>query len=313
MQDKFEDLRTFVAVAQARSFAAAARQMEIAKSAVSRRVQELETRLGARLITRSTRSVNLTDTGRVFFDKATALLAGLEEAEGVASQGAAEPVGQLRILGPSTFGHMHLVPLVCSFLERHSRVSIELVLSDVPADLRAAGFDMAVRIGELNDSTLSARELATIRKVACASPAYLRRYGMPRVPQDLARHRGVVYSVASDKEFWHFVHPPTGKQEVVSVASRLRVDTGDALRAAAIAGAGVTVLPAFMIHREVLAGDLVPLLLPFEKVPGRLFALFPSRKLIPAKVRAFVDHLADHCAPCAYWDRDVFGVHDAMP
>ncbi len=311
MQDKFEDLRTFVAVAQAHSFAAAGRQLGVAKSAISRRVQELEERLGARLINRSTRSVSLTESGRVFFEKATELLAALEEAEGQASRGAAEIVGSLRILAPSTFGHMHLVPLVCAFLERHSRLSIELMLSDTPVDLVAAGHDMAVRIGELRDSTLSARQLGTIRKVACASPAYLKRFGTPRVPKDLVRHRGIVYSVVSDKEFWRFVHPQSGKEEAVSVPSRLRLDTGDALRAAAIAGAGVTVLPTFMIHKAVLAGELVPLLLPFEKVPGHLFAVFPSRKLISSKVRAFVEHLAGKCLPSPYWDRDVFGSAEA--
>lgn len=307
MQDRFEDLRTFVAVVQSRSFAAAARRLGVVKSAVSRRVQELEERLGAHLINRSTRNLNLTDAGRLFFEKATALLAGLEEAEGLASHGATEPVGSLRILAPSSFGRLHLVPMVCRFMEQHHRLSVELSLSDDFVDLVSEGFDMAVRIGELQDSNLSARSLGAIRRVACASPAYVARFGAPKQPSDLTKHRGISYTNVDDKKFWRFVDPRTGKEQSVSVHARLHVNTGDALCEAALAGAGITVLPTFFVHKAVVAGDLVPVMLPYEKVPTEMHVVYPSRKLVPAKVKAFVDHLAAKCAPHPYWDRDVFG------
>jgi DNA-binding transcriptional LysR family regulator len=307
MQDRFEDLRTFVAVVQSRSFAAAARRLGVVKSAVSRRIQELEERLGAHLINRSTRSISLTDAGRIFFEKATALLAGLEEAEGLASHGASEPVGSLRILAPSSFGRLHLLPMVCSFMEQHHRLSVELSLSDDFVDLVSEGFDMAVRIGELQDSNLSARSLCAIRRVACASPAYVARFGTPKQPSDLTSHRGISYSNVDEKKFWRFLDPLTGKEQSVNVHARLHVNTGDALCEAAIAGAGITVLPTFIVHKSVIAGELVPLMLPYEKVPTELHVVYPSRKLVPAKVKVFVDYLAAKCSRNPYWDRDVFG------
>lgn len=307
MQDKFEDLRTFVAVVQSRSFAAAARRLGVVKSAVSRRVQELEDRLGVHLINRTTRTLSLTEAGRVFFEKATALLAGLEEAEGAAANGAVEPVGRLRILGPGSFGSLHLASIVCGFLESHHRVSIELSLSDNLVDIVGEGFDMAVRIGELQDSTLSARRLGSIRRIACASPGYLKRFGTPTEPKDLSHHRGIAYSNVDDKQFWRFIDPRTNKEQGVDVHSRLYVNSGDALREAAIAGCGVTVIPTFLIHKAVVAGELVPLLLPYEKVPTSIHAVYPSPRNVPAKVRAFAEYLAEKCAPLPYWDRDVFG------
>jgi DNA-binding transcriptional LysR family regulator len=307
MQDRFEDLRTFVTVVQSRSFASAARRLGVVKSAVSRRVQELEERLGSHLINRSTRTLSLTETGRAFFEKAVGVLAGLEEAEGVAANGAVEPVGTLRILGPTAFGRVHLVPIICSFMEQHSRLTVELSLSDEFVDLVAEGFDMAVRIGELKDSTLAARRLGDIRRVACASPAYLNRFGTPREPKDLAHHRGLQYSLVEEKSYWRFVDPRTRKEQIVSVSSRLLLNNGDALCSAAIAGAGIAVLPTFIIHKAVVDGALVPVMLPYEKVPTSIHVVYPSRRLMPAKVRAFVDYLAEKCAPYPYWDRDVFG------
>lgn len=307
MQDKFEDLRTFVAVVQSRSFASAARRLGVVKSAVSRRVQELEERLGAHLINRSTRTLSLTDTGRAFYDRATALLSGLEEAEGIAASGASDASGHLRILGPASFGRQHLAPIVCGFLESHERVTIELSLNEEFVDLVAEGFDMAVRIGELRDSNLSARRLGSVRRVACASPSYIKRYGAPKTPQDLTHHHGISYSNVDEKLYWRFIDPRTKKEQVVEVHSRLRVNNGDALCAAAMSGCGICVLPTFIIHKAVLSGELVPVMLPYEKVPTSLHAVFPSRNHMPAKVRAFVEFLAARCGPEAQWDRDVFG------
>ncbi len=307
MQDKFEDLRTFVAVVHARSFAAAARRLGVVKSAVSRRVVELEERLGAHLLNRSTRTLSLTETGRLFYERATELLAGLEEAEGMAATGAAEPAGTLRVLGPLTFGRMHLVSLASEFLEQHPQLSIELSLSDDYVDLVAGGYDMAVRIGDLQDSSLVAQRLGDIRRVAIASPAYVKRFGEPREPKDLAHHRGIGYSVVEDKRFWRFVDPRTGKVEVPRIRSRLVLNTGDALCAAAVAGAGVTVLPTFMVHRQVVSGELVVLMLPWEKAPTAAHVVYPTRKLAPAKVKAFVAFIAARCGPYPQWDRDVFG------
>ncbi len=307
MQNRFEDLRTFVAVVQGRSFVAAALHLGVAKSAVSRRVAELEKRLNSRLLNRSTRALSLTEAGKVLFERATHLLAELDEAEAAASRAGVEQAGRLRILAPITFGQMQLMPIVVSFLERYGRLTVEIALRDGPEDLLATGYDMAVRIGELPDSSMSARRLGAIRRVACASPAYLRRFGVPHEPMDLVRHRGIAYSPVVDRDYWRFVDPRTGEERSVDVPCRLLLDSGDALCAAAVAGFGVAVLPAFMIHKCVLEGELVPLLLPYEKVPTSLYVVSPSRRLVPAKVRAFVDHIAEHCTTDFRWDRDVFG------
>lgn len=305
MQDRFEDLRTFVAVVQDRSFSGAARRLGVVKSAVSRRVQELERRLGVLLINRSTRNLSLTDTGRLFYEKATALLEGLEEAEGLASHGAVEPSGNLRVLAPASFGP-HLLPLISNFLEQHRRLSIELSMSDAMVDLMAEGFDMAVRIGTLHDSNLHARTLAPVRRVACASPAYIARHGAPFQPSELIHHRGICYSNVDEHRFWRFIDPRTGAEHSVTSHSKLKVNSGDALCQAVLAGAGITALPTFIIYKHVLAGDLVPVMLPFEKVPTKLQVVFPSRKLVPAKVKAFADCLALRFTDQPYWDQELF-------
>ncbi len=174
-------------------------------------------------------------------------------------------------------------------------------------DLVGEGFDLAVRIGDLQDSSLAARRLGSIRRVACASPAYLRRYGVPKEPKDLAHHRGIAYSNVDDRQFWRFLNPQNEKEVTVNVHSRLHLNTGDALREAALAGCGVTVLPTFIIHRSVAAGELVPLLLPFEQPPTSMHVVYPSKRNVAAKVRAFVDFMTTKFAPQPYWDRDVFG------
>ncbi len=308
MKDRFEDLRTFVAVAEARCFVKAAGQLGVVKSAISRRIQELEDRLGARLLNRSTRGVSLTDTGRTFFERATVALAALEEAEGAASHEATKPVGNLRILAPASFGRLHLMPIVCNFLEQHDRLSIDVSLNDEVVDLVAEGFDMAVRIGRLPDSNLSARSLGPIRRIACASPSYIARFGAPKQPSELAFHQGIQYTNVEPHKFWRFLDPRTGREESVSVRSRLRVNTGDALCQAALSGVGITVLPTFIVHRLVASRGLIPVMLPFEKVPAELHVVFPSRKPVPAKVRAFVDFLASKYTQHLQWERDVFGV-----
>ena len=307
MQDRFEDYRTFISVVQARSFAAAARRLGLAKSAVSRRIQELEERLGATLFNRTTRAVSLTDLGREFYERAIRLLADVEEAESVARRGALESIGSLRISGPMSFGVLHLAPILCHFMDRNPRLTVELMLEDRHVDLVAEGFDLAIRIGELSDSTLKARRIADIRRVVCASPAYLKRYGTPKQPSDLAHHRGIGYLSTTERRFWSFVRPDTGERATVEVPSPLQLNNGDAMREAAIAGYGVAALPTFIVHRAIASGDLVPLLLPFEKESLGLYTVYPPQRTPPAKVRAFVDFMIEQFGDRPYWDRDVFG------
>ncbi len=307
MQDRFEDLRTFVAVVQARSLASAARRLNVAKSAVSRRVQELENRLGAQLLNRTTRTLSLTEAGRQFFERATALLADLEEAENIATSATREVVGKLRISAPMTFGAMHMAPVICHFMEKNPRLSVEMILDDRRVDLVADGYDLAVRIAQLEDSNLAARRIAPIRRTVCASPRYLRRYGTPKQPADLIHHRGISYTNVDERRYWHFVHPQTGEEQFIDVRSPLKLNNGDAMREAAIAGYGLTALPTFITHQAIAAAQLVPLLLPYELPAINMYAVFPSGRNTPGKVRAFVDFMVDRFGDSPYWDRDVFG------
>ncbi len=311
--DRFEDLRTFVAVAEQRSFAAAADQLGVVKSAVSRRIRELEGRLGVQLVSRTTRRFHLTDGGMAFYERSVALLAGLEEAEELAGRGASAINGRLRVSGPMSFGIHCLTPVVGEFLERHSGVSIELELDDRIVDVVHERFDLAVRIGRLADSSLIARRIAPIRHAVCASPDYLRRFGVPSTPEALAGHRALHYANADDPSIWRFRNPETGAVGAIEVPSNLKINNGDALREAAVAGFGITRLPTFIIHRAVQAGELKVLLGDHEAPAVGLYAVYPATRHLPARTRSFIDFLVERLGAVPYWDQDIAAASSAAP
>ena len=304
MHDRFEDLRTFVIVVQSRSLAAASRRIGVAKSAVTRRIQELETRLGAQLLNRTTRTFGLTEAGHDFFQRATSLLADLEEAEAIAARATVDPAGRLRVSAPMSFGAMHLAPILSKFMLAHPRLTVELHLDDRVVDVVGEGFDLVIRIGTLENSTLAARRIADVRRVACASPAYLKERGTPKEPKDLVAHRGIAYLNVEDRKFWRFVNTKTDEEQIVSVPSLLKLNNGDAMREAAIAGYGIAALPTFIIHRAVVAGHLKCILKPFERPRIGMYAVYPTRRNAPAKVRTFVDFIVAQFGNSPYWDRD---------
>lgn len=310
MSDRFEDIRTFVAVVQSHSFVSAGTQLGLAKSAVSRRVRDLENRLGTPLLNRTTRHLSLTDTGAEFYARSVRLLADLQEAEDIASQGNATPVGTLRVSGPMSFGIHCLAPMLNEFLMKHRRVTVDLELNDRHVDLVNDGFDLAVRISRLQDSSLVARHIAPIRHAVCASPTYLRQHGIPKTLEDLIEHQGVAYSNVDDRLHWQFRDPVTGELQSVDVPCALRINNGDALREAAIAGCGIAVLPTFIIHKAVMRKQLRVLLSEYMRSPIGLYAVYPSGRNLPAKVRVLIDFLLTRFGPEPYWDRDIFGEND---
>ncbi len=301
--DRFETLQTFVAVVEAGSFSAAAVRLDRAKSAVSRQVAALETRLDVQLLNRTTRRLSLTEAGREFHERAQRILADLEEAElSVAAEQTALR-GRLRLAAPLSFGVLHLAPALDEFLLRHPELVLDLDLDDRRINLVEEGFDLALRIGELPDSTLVARPLAPIRMQLCASPDYLRRHGTPRTPQDLAFHAGLVYGNVPEAQQWRFVDA-AGKVHSVKVPARLRANNGDVLIRAAVEGLGVVVSPTFIAHRALAAGELVPLL-PDHQAPGTgAYAVYPSRRHQPQRVRALIDFLAQRFGDTPYWDQN---------
>jgi DNA-binding transcriptional LysR family regulator len=288
--DKFQEMKVFAAVVDAGSFVKAADAQGLSKAAVSRAVSELESRLGVRLLHRTTRRLSLTEEGAVFHSRCRELLAGLEEAEAEVSSRTGEPRGRVKVSAPVTFGVRHLAPLWGEFLALNPHVQLDVTLADRVVDLVEEGYDLAIRITTLADSTLVSRRLATTRMVLCASPGYLRQHGTPTHPADLANHAVVAYSYWSTGDEWHF----DGPQGHVAVTTRpcMHTNSGDTCRAMALAGQGVILQPTFMVGEDIAAGTLVALLPAYRSTELGIHAVYPTRKHIPLKVRALVDFLA---------------------
>jgi DNA-binding transcriptional LysR family regulator len=300
--DRFADMQMVVSVVEAGSISAAAERLNLAKSAVSRRLAELEARLGVSLIHRTTRRLNLTDSGRAYYTRCVAILADLEEAEAAVSQAHGALKGTLKVALPLAFGLLHLAPLIQAFMTRHPDVRFELDFNDRQIDLMQEGFDLAIRIATLDDSSLIARRLAPIRHVVCASPAYLARHGTPHAASDLAQHACLAYSNVRDPGLWSF-HGPGGESGQVRVPVRLAASSGEFLMRAAIAGEGLVLLPSFYVHEALRAGQLLPLLTDHVWPELAAYAVYPPTRHLSSRVRAFIDFLAERLAGDPYWDR----------
>jgi DNA-binding transcriptional LysR family regulator len=289
--DRFAEMKVFTAVADAGSFVAAADALGMSKAAVSRHVNDLEARLGVRLMQRTTRRLSLTEEGQVFQARSRELLAGVDEAEAEVSARTATATGLLRISAPVTFGILHLAPLWGQFRAKHPQVAFDITLSDRTADLVEEGFDMAVRIATLPNSSLVSRRLASTRLVACASPAYLRRHGKPREPADLKAHEVIAYSYWSGGDEWAF----DGAEGRVAVTTRpcMRTNNGDTCRAAALAGQGIVLQPTFLIGDDLAAGKLVEVMPRYRAIELGIYAVVPSRKHLATKTRKLIAFLVD--------------------
>lgn len=300
--DRFQEWVTFVRVVEAGSFSLAAKRLNIAKSAVSRRVTDLEERLGCRLLNRSTRKLSLTEPGEDFFERCKRILADMEEAENAASTGHGALAGTLRVAAPLTFGTLHLPDALADFLTQHPELSMDLDLNDRQVNLIEEGFDLAFRIGELSDSTLIARKLAPIKHVAIASPAYLDKRGRPGDVQDLTRFAGLRYSNVPERRFWSY-RDGAGTEQTVRIPCRLAASNGDVLRQAAISGLGITVLPTFIVHESIEAGDLEIVLPSVSWRELHAYAVYPPGRHLSPRVRVFIDFLVERFGDKPYWDR----------
>lgn len=289
MQDRLSGFTLFAAVVEAGSFTAAAAGLGMTKSAVSKAVSRLEARLGARLLNRTTRRLRLTEAGRSFHERCVRILAEAEEAEQAVSDLQLAPRGTLRINAPVIFGMQYLAALLPDFMVRYPDLAVEVSLNDRYVDLVEEGYDVAVRIGRLADSSLVARRLCESRHVVCAAPGYWERRGRPGRPADLAAHDCLLYSYLSTGDQWRF-EGPDGPVSV-RVSGPLSSNNGDVLRVAALAGRGVVLLPLFSCWRDLAAGRLEAALAEFVCPAGGLHAVYPPDRRPPAKVRAFVDFL----------------------
>lgn len=299
--NRFENMRSFVRVVEAGSISAAADRLGMAKSVVSRRLKELESHLGVELFHRTTRSMNLTDTGRAFYHQSVRILDDLLEAEAAASQAHTTLQGRLKIALPSSFGLLHMTPALNDFLDQHPQIEFDLDFNDRQVDLIQEGFDLAVRIARLPDSSLIARRLAPIKMALCASPGYLRQHGEPQHPDELSQHRCLTYSLLKDPYTWSFIDAEK-QHHHVPVHSVMQASTGDFLKQAAIRGHGLVYLPTFLAYEAIEMGELLPLMRSFQPETLDAYAIYPPTRHLSQRVRALVDFLAARFAGTPYWD-----------
>lgn len=301
--DKFEDLQAFVAVVEAGSFTAAAERLDSAKSAISRRVSALEERLGVQLLHRTTRVLNLTETGSSFYQHSARLLADLEEAEAAVQQEHGELRGTLRLALPLSFGVRHMCKPIAAFSKLHPKVQFHLDFNDRRVDLIEEGADVAIRIGSLQDSSLIARRLFDARAVVCASPHYLSVHGQPETPADLKNHECLVYSNAPDPDRWTYIESD-GSRQMVEVNAAMSASSGDFLANAAAHGMGLIHQPTFIASEAIRRGNLVPVLTNYEWPISPAYAVYPPTRHLSFRVRAFIDFLVERFSGTPQWDRD---------
>jgi DNA-binding transcriptional LysR family regulator len=300
--DRLEGMEVFARVVEAESFSAAARDLGLSKSAVSKQVSRLEDRLGVRLLNRTTRRLSLTEAGAAFYQGCQRAVAEAEAAEQAITHLAAAPRGTLKVNAPMSFGVCHLTPALSDFVARYPELTVDMALNDRMVDLVEEGFDVGIRIAVLRDSSLIARRLAPLRRVLCAAPGYLAARGMPLALDDLYAHHCLLYSYQVAGDHWGFSGP--GGERRLKVRGRLRVNNGDALLEAALAGLGIAFLPSFICGEALRAGRLVHLL-PEWSAPddAAIHAVYPAGRNLLPKVRVFVDFLAERFGGTPYWDR----------
>jgi len=301
MGDSLYEMSVFEKVVAAGSLSAAARDLGVSTAVVSRRLAALEARLGVRLVNRTTRRLALTDEGASYHEACARILAEIEDADSAAAAQRVEPQGLLKVALPASFGHKHIAPLVPPFAARYPKIDLAFSLSDRTVNVIAEGYDLAIRIGELEDSSLAARKLAPNRRVVCASPQYLREHPAPRVPEDLRQHNCLT---TTDLQMnWEY-KGPDGKRGMVRVAGHYACDNWEVLREWAMAGLGVALKSTWDVRRQLGDGLLVPLLPDYDfGTDVAIYAVYPHRRYLPAKTRVFIDYLAESFGPEPYWDQ----------
>ncbi|PPQ35311.1 LysR family transcriptional regulator [Rhodopila globiformis] len=293
--DRIGEMTAFTKVVETGSFVGAARQLRLSPTMISKQVRELEERLGAKLLHRTTRQVSLTEVGSLFYERCSGLLAELNEVESAASQLQTTPRGVLRVSAPLAFGSLRIPAMLPAFAHQYPDVTIELTLVDRTVDLVEEGIDVAVVIGDIPNSSTMTRLLGMTRIVACASPAYLARKGTPQTPDDLANHNCLIHTVPVMPRGWAFV-APDGRPHVVKMAGNFLTNSVTALLTAAVAGQGVILTPSYLVAKAVKSGRLVTLLGGYTapEIPIRL--VYPPGRYPSAKVRAFIDFLVSRMA-----------------
>jgi DNA-binding transcriptional LysR family regulator len=289
--DKLNSIKAFTKVVQQGSFAAAAREMQLSRSAVSKYVIDLEQELGVQLLVRTTRSASPTENGQAYYERCLAILADLEEADVTVTRLQAEPRGILRVNAPMSFGTLHLGPALSDFMERYAELQIQLILSDQQIDPVQEGFDVTLRIADLPSSSLIARKIAPAHRVVCASPSYLQRRGTPQRPSDLREHDCLTYGHLATGKQWKLTGPDG--EHWISIPWTLCTNNAEVLCDAAVRGRGIALLPTFIAAAELRRGSLQTILESYEAPEISIYAIYPETRHLSVKVRLFIDFLIE--------------------
>ena len=302
--DNLTDIAVFVQVVDCGSFTAAAERLELTRSVISKYVSRLEDRLKVRLLNRTTRRLSLTEAGQIFYERSQHGLGEIEAAAAEVAKLQATPRGRLKINAPMSFGILHIAPAMAEFQLQYPEVQLDMNLDDRQIDLVEQGYDVAIRIAELPDSSMVATRLARCHHVVCASSDYIERYGAPRTPDDLRRHNILSYRYQDSPNEWRFLSPD-GRYSSVPVAGSIEMNNSLALRQAVLSGAGIILTPTFIVGEDIAAGILVKLLPEYRAKEVAIYAVYTGRRHLTPKVRAFIDYMKKRLSDPPYWDKGI--------
>lgn len=299
--DKLTSMLVFTKVAKAGSFASAAKELGLSRAMATKHVMQLENGLGIRLLNRTTRNLSLTEVGMVYLERCLQILDEMEEMEIAVTRLQTEPRGTLKVNATPFFGAYHLAPAIAAYTEVYPDVNVELILQAGYVDLIEEGFDLAIHLDELRDSSLIARKLGSSQRVVCGSPAYFKKRGVPKTPDDLRKHNCLINSSLPPRDQWQF-SVPGGETTVIKVSGTMQANVADALRMAALSALGLVLLPTYMVGQDIRKNRLQAVLTDYIPAPLEIHAVYPHRKHLSAKVRTFVDFLHERFHPKPYWE-----------
>lgn len=288
--DKLTSMNVFIRVAKSESFSNAAKDLGISRAMVTKHVMELENKLGTRLFNRTTRNLSLTEVGSFYLERAQQVLQDVDDMETTISHLQSEPRGVLKIGAPPVIAVTHIAPALAEFLKTHQDLSVELTLKSSQTDLIDEGLDIAIYLGAVEDTSLIARKLGSSPSVVCGAPSYFEKYGIPKTPEELEQHSCLVNWAVSPRNMWHFTSA-TGEHKIIKVSGQMQANAADPIKVAAVNGLGLIMLPKYIVGKHIAKGSLQVVLDNYTNPPLEIYAVYPHRKYLSAKVSVFLDFL----------------------
>jgi len=297
---QLEDMALFVRIVEAGGISKASKQLSLAKSAVSRRLTDMEHKLKTPLLLRTTRKWNLTDAGNIYYQQAKNILDDVSNLNAEITENPGSLEGTLKISAPLSFGLLHLSQIVGAFSSRHPDLTIKLDLTDRQVDIVEEGYELAIRISDLKDSTLRAKKINTVRHSLVASPEYIKKYGTPLSPEGLEEHAFLRFNLSAQAKIHLYAND--GKKIAINTQNKIESNSGDYLKEMAIQGHGITYLPTFLVHDAICESQLIKVLPEYTLPKLSIYAVYPNNRFLSQKTRAFIDFVFDHCSGQPYWD-----------